>query len=313
MNANTMWYVGNSYGECGEIENIKRNSVFTLVEYRSKTYVRTNTNKLQLAAWTKEIKYCTNITAGHTFNIYTTSLLKSNTYTVFGYVRKLQETLSYKSNNFYIPASIISICIKYYRNKCEYYSAGYNARLNKIESLNKCNISKIRTVSQSNNIFWITDNGQVYYGENKYSLGGATDTSHVYEPVLCSFLQDNSLKCVDAVCEGSLKIMVCDNGSVWSSGYTQFKQIAALSKYTVIAVSAGHCFSMFVCNDGNVWSCGQNSCGQLGLGHSEISENEMSKIEYFEFENIKIIKIVCGYEHTIALDVKWKWIWMGYK
>eukprot|EP01084_Bolivina_argentea_P117998 209452_1 len=329
MKPTTMWYVGkNDSSECG-IGN-----VISWDMDESNTTAK-QLIELKLAKWSEDIQYLTNITSGYKFNIFTASLLKPNTYTVFGYVRNLQETLPYKSNHFYIiPTSIISICIQYYRHNYEYYSAGHNAYgqccidikddetipLTKIENISANNISKICIGSFGYNIFWITNNGHLYFNgaNDNFQLGVQSSKTSVYKPIFCNFLQENSLKCVDGVCAGNMTIMVCNNGSVWSSGHSsyvgahghgsltevfQFKQISVLNEYKIISVSAGDCFSMFVCDNGNVWSCGQNHYGQLGCGNSEICEKQVGKVEYFEVENIKIIQIVCGHDHSIALDV----------
>ena len=84
-------------------------------------------------------------------------------------------------------------------------------------------------------------------------------------------------------------------------------------------VACGGHYTMFLTDDGSVYSCGYNNYGLLGLGNSGSGTNRDTPtlIKYFEANEIeveggnggrgentpkiKIVKIACGYEHTIFL------------
>ena len=102
----------------------------------------------------------------------------------------------------------------------------------------------------------------------------------------------------------SLKI----SSDIFIDQFANIKQVACGKEHTI-----------FLAEDGKVYSCGNNEYGQLGLGNSGISTSRDTPtlIKYFEAntviieggnggrgENtpkIKIVKIACGYKHTIFL------------
>eukprot|EP01083_Nonionella_stella_P020299 56268_1 len=91
----------------------------------------------------------------------------------------------------------------------------------------------------------------------------------------------------------------------------KWNKIEALSEHKIVKIAAGisHCF--FLCADGVVWVFGEPGCrlmynrGKLGIGsfrYMATCIEKPRKLDTLTKNNIKIIDIKCGYDHTLALD-----------
>lgn len=66
----------------------------------------------------------------------------------------------------------------------------------------------------------------------------------------------------------------------------------------VVKIACGQTSSMVVLNTGEVYGWGYNGNGQLGIGNNV---NQLSPCRVPGLTNVVIIKVVCGYAHTLAL------------
>lgn len=96
------------------------------------------------------------------------------------------------------------------------------------------------------------------------------------------------------------------SAAVFGSGTKKPEKLTSLAKKVKkIAMSDYH--NAVITNDNLVYTWGENSNGQLGLKKSSTGihikkSEEPLKVEYFEDKNLKIIDIVLGRKHTIALS-----------
>lgn len=77
----------------------------------------------------------------------------------------------------------------------------------------------------------------------------------------------------------------------------------------VVQISVGHAFSLFLRADGTVYSCGHNFFGQLGHGYENMY-NQNIPTQILKLENI--VKIACGYHHSLFLRSDGKVLSCGY-
>ncbi|OWZ68244.1 hypothetical protein AYX14_01286 [Cryptococcus neoformans] len=137
-------------------------------------------------------------------------------------------------------------------------------------------------------------------------------------------------------------LLVDSKGDVWGCGNNVFGQIGVpvatvvdkLTKVTgpwvkdpeakVVQVTAGHTFSLFLTSTGQVYASGSSEFGQLGNGKTGERLVKAGKIAYDievpprlvqGFENVKIIEIASGNQHSLALDDNgyvYSWGFAGY-
>lgn len=77
----------------------------------------------------------------------------------------------------------------------------------------------------------------------------------------------------------------------------------------VVKISVGNAFSLFLKADGTVYSCGHNFFGQLGHGFENMY-NQNTPTQILKLENI--VKIACGYHHSLFLRSDGKVLSCGY-
>ena len=264
---------------------------------------------------------------GCSFNVYTVTNVR-NKLIVPGFIRKVQDELPYDLNAFYIiPSAIILLCKSYYGyNSIRYYGAGYNGRYQLGINIRKAIVDELRQITFNGdrninkvcvglsgwNIIWIRNDGNIYVnGKNNHNqLGYSSDDQRI--PKLMTMPR---LKVVDAVSSYSFCMLLCDDGSVWSSGYdtegemgfageeiqkNMFTKIDTFKQHKITQIKATRYFSLFIDEDGNVWSCGNNRYFQLGIRQK--SSKLPMKIPYFEQNKIKVVQIECGGNFGIALS-----------
>ncbi|XP_055604185.1 serine/threonine-protein kinase Nek8 [Uranotaenia lowii] len=76
-------------------------------------------------------------------------------------------------------------------------------------------------------------------------------------------------------------------------------KVEAVRKYNIIGAATGNGFTFFWTDLGVVLSCGDNNNGCLG--HGDTTPLLVPKIVQ-KFNNVKIIKVVCGSQHVVALS-----------
>ena len=70
------------------------------------------------------------------------------------------------------------------------------------------------------------------------------------------------------------------------------------SHAVAIKIACGQTSSMLVLDSGEVFGWGYNGNGQLGLGNNI---NQLSPCRVSALNGLVIVKVVCGYAHTLAL------------
>ncbi len=155
------------------------------------------------------------------------------------------------------------------------------------------------------------------WGYNKYGQLGNNTTVTTEIPVQVKgkngegFLSD-----IQMIASGSNHVLALkQDGTVWAWGYNNYGQLGdntQITKYTpvqvlsedateelkdIIYIAAGTNFSVAVNKQGEVWTWGQNDYGQLGDG-SKTAKYTPVRVK----ANLSgIIKVACGYRHTVAL------------
>ena len=253
--------------------------------------------------------------------------------------------MPFNKNTFYIiPSSIYFICLQFFGNHINYYWGSGNNKYGQLGLPNRgvaepfalitsikdlhIRMHKLCSSPVANKLLWITTNGKMYVSGGY--LKGTYDVRK--KPELCMFFVNKSLKIIDAACTDHHTVVLCDNGSVWSVGENyygqlghkkernadkiqEFKQIETFKNMNekIISVSVGNSFSMFLGENGNVFGCGYCQGGALGIALRDRNNDQSgipTKIRYFEENDIKIVEVVCGEYHVLALDDNgniWSW------
>ncbi|GAB6019480.1 hypothetical protein CHUAL_001058 [Chamberlinius hualienensis] len=71
----------------------------------------------------------------------------------------------------------------------------------------------------------------------------------------------------------------------------------------IISITGGGGFVEFLSDDGELFVCGKNQSGQLGVGHQN-SLHFLQKVEWSNLNSEKVVKISCGWDHTLSLTDK---------
>eukprot|EP01084_Bolivina_argentea_P265296 449631_1 len=290
--------------------------------------------ELKPCEFTEKITNITHITRGSKFNIFTVNNIQKDDYTIYGFMRESQQLFPYQTNSFYlIPSDVIVLCLKYFGNNTyiEYWSAGDNwygqcgVGNNHITHIDKAikikemtNISKICAGNKAEGLLWITNDGLLYInGRNHCNQFGINNNNkYIASPILLHYFNDKGLKVIDGAVSNTFCMVICNDGSVWSSGIGYSGQLGLNQietnqftklKYTndIVSVCVSDDFSLFLDKYGYVSSCGDNDNGCLG------------NIQYFIMNYIRIKHIDCGWKHCIALCengniYEWGWTYNYY-
>lgn len=76
--------------------------------------------------------------------------------------------------------------------------------------------------------------------------------------------------------------------------------IPKLIGINVIQAACGKHHSLFLSDEGQVYACGDNSKGQCGIGSEKKS---LEFPELLQYDGPKIVKISCGADFSVILDV----------
>lgn len=77
--------------------------------------------------------------------------------------------------------------------------------------------------------------------------------------------------------------------------------IPELENVNVIQAACGRNHSLFLTDTGTVYACGDNKSGQCGVGNSSPIIQKATRINY---RGPPIIKVSCGAEFSVILDIK---------
>eukprot|EP01084_Bolivina_argentea_P182342 314804_1 len=188
------------------------------------------------------------------------------------------------------------------------------------------NINKVCIGSGGQSVIWIGSSGDVYFNGANYNnqLGVMDNKRGIATPTLSSYFKHMSLQCTDGASSNNYSMLVCNDGSVWSSGEgdsgelghganlqvtNTFVKIKALEQRHIMNVCTGSSFTLFLDSNGKVWSCGRNETGQCGLSHCDTDRSRLPTIITFDSSatsdyNVRITKIKCGMDHSVAMDTR---------
>ncbi|KAM0728094.1 RCC1 and BTB domain-containing protein 1 [Formica fusca] len=175
----------------------------------------------------------------------------------------------------------------------------------------------------------LTEKGEIYsWGHNGYcELGNGTcnqglTPTLVNMPTLGAGL--NMKHIVDVACGSHHSLVLTEDGEVYAWGQNNCGQVGSslstnqgaprqvnsnLTGKKVVHISCGQTSSMVVTDNGEVYGWGYNGVGQLGIGNYV---NQMTPSRVGSLIGVVIIKVVCGYAHTLALTDEGKlYVWGG--
>eukprot|EP01084_Bolivina_argentea_P132095 233103_1 len=309
----SLWYIGNEHNQCGIQGNETKNDKHI-----------TSSKRLKLCEWSKS-KRLTKVSRGNGFNVYTISSIRNELLT-FGYIRN-------NDTDNIIPNDVQIVCLKYFGSKySEYWSSGkdfcnqYNCWQKPLiikppkKLFETNNYTKLYIGIDAMCILAISADDKLFVmGNNVYGELGLDNEDKQHSLIeSCRNIPNASI--INAASSEGCNIIVCNDGSVWSSGdgeefgenghkrdpvrTTIFTQILSMKDVKVNKVSMGAGFSIFLTQTGVLYSCGDNDHGQLGLGYLSDDEEAIypTQIEYFCKNNVKIKDVTCGQSHCIALS-----------
>ncbi|KAL0484689.1 Herc, partial [Acrasis kona] len=179
-------------------------------------------------------------------------------------------------------------------------------------------------VHQSATILPSTSTKMFVFGECKNQLGiGVTDNHVQSEPALIEHLQNHKIV---KICTGFVhSVALTLNGKVYTFGCgddgklgyipgansidsSRPNLVTQLQNEFVVDVSAGYNHTMFLTRRGAVCGAGNNSYSQLCCSQNFKSGTVQHALEY---DRLQIIKIVCGYYHTILISATGKVYYKG--
>jgi len=152
------------------------------------------------------------------------------------------------------------------------------------------------------------------FGECKDQLGiGSDDRTVQSEPAVVNFLRDYKIVKICSgfihsaalTLDGKVFTFGCfDDGRLGYEGsntfmdYSKPNPVSSLQNKFIVDVSAGYNHTMFLTRKGEVYGAGSNSYLQLCSPDAQRG----SMHHAIEYDDLKIIKIVCGYYHTILIS-----------
>ncbi|KAI5055924.1 hypothetical protein GOP47_0029445 [Adiantum capillus-veneris] len=188
------------------------------------------------------------------------------------------------------------------------------------------NVLVTQVASSHQHVAFITSSGELYtYGDNKSGCCGLGEANHsgidveeanqtVIAPKLVTALQETRCKQVSAGVNFTMVLTV--EGHVYTCGKNAhgqlghgdankrhvFTKIETLDS-RVVQISAGAAHALAVTQNGDAfsWGYGANWC----LGHNNVANELQPKlIQLFKDDDVFLISVSAGYEHSVALDSK---------
>lgn len=192
----------------------------------------------------------------------------------------------------------------------------------------------------------LSETGDAYtLGRNENGQLACPDLLARSHPVHCSIPSPSPDPIVNAACGRSHTLLVTKSGACYAAGLNSSGQLGIGSvpntrepnvvKWTrvtippnekVVSVAAGADFSVWACASGSLYSAGNGQYGQLGNGRtgerilatSRVSYDVVSSPQLVPFpgpDQISIVQVASGSNHTVALDSRgkvWSWGFGGY-
>ncbi|EFN61765.1 RCC1 and BTB domain-containing protein 1 [Camponotus floridanus] len=175
----------------------------------------------------------------------------------------------------------------------------------------------------------LTEKGEVYsWGHNSYCELGNGTCNQGLTPILVNIPTLGAglnMKCiVDVACGSHHSLALTEEGEVYAWGQNNCGQVGSnistnqgsprqvtsnLAGKKIVHISCGQTSSMVVTDNGEVYGWGYNGVGQLGIGNYV---NQMTPSRVGSLIGVVIIKVACGYAHTLALSDEGKlYVWGG--
>jgi len=159
-----------------------------------------------------------------------------------------------------------------------------------------------------------TSTGEVYaWGHNGYCELGFNTTTMSPVPVLV----EGSLSkktVVEVACGSHHSIALTNEGEVYGWGQNKNGQVgsginsnqgsprrvnSSIGGKFIIGIACGQTSTIAITNNGEVYGWGNNGNGQLGNGNNV---NQINPCRVMALSNTVIVKVVCGFSHTLALS-----------
>lgn len=116
-------------------------------------------------------------------------------------------------------------------------------------------------------------------------------------------------------CSSAHSILINMDRKALSFGRNQFSQLGqpeirtyekptlvpGLENMNIIGAACGRNHTLFLTDTGTVYACGDNKSGQCGVGNSQATITKPTRINY---NGPPIIKVGCGAEFSVILDIK---------
>ncbi|XP_011138650.1 RCC1 and BTB domain-containing protein 1 isoform X1 [Harpegnathos saltator] len=170
----------------------------------------------------------------------------------------------------------------------------------------------------------LTDKGEVFsWGHNGYCELGNGSTNQGLIPTMVN-INLNGKHIVDIACGNHHSLALTDDGEVYAWGQNNCGQVGSgistnqgaprlvnsnLAGKKVICITCGQASSMAVTETGEVYGWGYNGVGQLGIGNYV---NQVNPVKVPGLMGVRIVKVVCGHTHTLALtDEGMLYVWGG--
>eukprot|EP01084_Bolivina_argentea_P077748 141057_1 len=175
----------------------------------------------------------------------------------------------------------------------------------------KMKINKICTSYTRNGVYWITQQGELYFNNIENSrrqiYGNIYSNFHLGStgsdrPVIINYFISNNLKVIDAACSTDYAIIVCSNNEVyWIGGgniniYGKYKKLEDMSNKHIIRVEMGESHILLLSLDGSVY------CNMFESYESYGEHFKFVKIKYFEQNGIQISEIKIGFDFCLVID-----------
>ncbi|XP_011699349.1 PREDICTED: RCC1 and BTB domain-containing protein 1-like isoform X2 [Wasmannia auropunctata] len=175
----------------------------------------------------------------------------------------------------------------------------------------------------------LTKEGEVYsWGHNGYCELGNGTCNQGLTPTLVNMPTMNGglgmKRIVDIACGSHHSVALTEDGEVYAWGQNNCGQVGSsistnqgaprqvnsnLAGKKVVYISCGQTSTMAVVENGEVYGWGYNGVGQLGIGNYV---NQMTPCRVGSLIGTVIVKVACGYAHTLALTDEGKlYVWGG--
>lgn len=170
----------------------------------------------------------------------------------------------------------------------------------------------------------LTEKGEIYsWGHNGYCELGNGSTNQGLTPTLLN-TNLSTRRIIDIACGNHHSLALTDDGEVYAWGQNNCGQVGSgiitnqgsprlvnsvLAGKKVVCIACGQASSMAVTDAGDVYGWGYNGVGQLGVGNYV---NQVNPIKVPGLTRVRIVKVVCGHTHTLALtDEGAVYVWGG--